>query len=60
MADICITSQIEIKEGSPSVEIKKAEGTKCERCWKTLPEVSQDTGLCNRCTDAVEQHKKAA
>ncbi|CAK0743410.1 Isoleucine--tRNA ligase [uncultured Gammaproteobacteria bacterium] len=29
-----------------------AEGTKCERCWKVLPDVNPD-GLCPRCVDAV-------
>ncbi len=61
MADICITSQIEIKDGVPSVTIKKADGEKCLRCWKVLPEVSEKSGhLCNRCTEAVAHHKKAA
>ncbi len=61
MSDVCITSQIEIKSGASSVEIKKAEGEKCLRCWKVLPEVSVKTGhLCNRCADAVAHHKKAA
>ncbi len=61
MSDICITSQIEIKSGASSVEIKKAEGEKCLRCWKVLPEVSAKTGhLCNRCEGAVAHHKKAA
>ncbi len=59
MADICITSQIEIKEGESSVSIKKSEGSKCERCWKILPEVgAQMDGICNRCADAVEHHTK--
>ncbi|MEZ5918840.1 MAG: class I tRNA ligase family protein [Alphaproteobacteria bacterium] len=61
LSDICITSQVELKAGSPlSVEIKKAPGHKCQRCWKVLPEVKVDSGLCNRCTDAVEQYEAAA
>ncbi|GJL86073.1 MAG: isoleucine--tRNA ligase [Micavibrio sp.] len=61
MADICITSQIEINDGASSVVIKKANGEKCLRCWKVLPEVGEKSGhLCNRCSDAVEHHKKAA
>ncbi|MCX7376025.1 MAG: isoleucine--tRNA ligase [Alphaproteobacteria bacterium] len=34
-----------------------APGTKCERCWKVLPEVGRSAahpGLCARCEDAVE------
>jgi isoleucyl-tRNA synthetase len=33
-----------------------AEGEKCERCWKVLPDVGRDTehpGTCPRCADAV-------
>ncbi|MEK7819956.1 MAG: zinc finger domain-containing protein, partial [Pseudomonadota bacterium] len=33
-----------------------AEGEKCERCWKVLPDVGRDArypGICPRCTDAV-------
>lgn len=60
MADICITSQIEFKKGDPEMVISKAEGEKCVRCWKVLPEVSENVDhLCTRCTDVVS-HKKAA
>ncbi|NNE40236.1 MAG: isoleucine--tRNA ligase [Marinicaulis sp.] len=33
----------------------KANGEKCERCWRILPEVGKksDDKLCNRCNDAV-------
>jgi isoleucyl-tRNA synthetase len=34
-----------------------AEGAKCERCWKVLPEVGRHAAhptLCHRCVDAVE------
>jgi isoleucyl-tRNA synthetase len=36
-----------------------AEGVKCERCWKVLPEVGTDADhptLCRRCVEAVEAH----
>ncbi len=45
------------------VIFKKAEGCKCERCWKVLEEVGKNTAhktLCNRCVDAVTQLKKQA
>ena len=60
MADICITSQITVQEGEGSVTVEKAQGTKCERCWKVLPEVAGNSGLCHRCSDAVAQLQKAA
>lgn len=59
MADICIVSDLQVKEGDPSVKIEKAPGQKCSRCWKVLPEVSQNGDLCNRCTDVVKEAKAA-
>jgi isoleucyl-tRNA synthetase len=38
-----------------SVRPFRAEGGKCARCWRILPEVKADTGLCNRCTTAVAE-----
>ena len=36
------------------VEVTLAKGTRCERCWKILPEVGQrGKPLCRRCEDAV-------
>jgi isoleucyl-tRNA synthetase len=40
-----------------------AEGEKCQRCWRVLPEVGQaaaHSGLCHRCDDAVAHHQGAA
>jgi isoleucyl-tRNA synthetase len=36
-----------------SVTVHRAEGEKCARCWRILPEVKPSTKLCLRCTDAV-------
>jgi isoleucyl-tRNA synthetase len=36
----------------------KAEGAKCDRCWRYVPEVSQDgdrAGLCSRCVEALAE-----
>jgi isoleucyl-tRNA synthetase len=30
-----------------------AEGHKCARCWRVLPEVKAPAFLCERCEDAV-------
>ena len=60
LASLFITSQVEVKNGNETkVEIVKADGDKCERCWKVLPEVSENGDVCNRCA-AVAQQKKAA
>ena len=66
--DVTITSQITVT-GDPApaeafrmpetdgvaVVFAKAEGEKCARCWKVLPDVGTHThaGVCARCDEAV-------
>ena len=67
-ADICITSAVTLinkpfdkeaftLEDTPGIGVifKKADGIKCERCWKILEEVKSDskTCLCERCNVAI-------
>ena len=67
-ADICITSDLTLStEDAPSdafsmaeiegvaVSFVKAEGEKCGRCWKILPDVGTHShaGVCGRCNDAL-------
>ena len=67
-ADICITSEIRLEAGTGpehahrledipgiGVEFHPARGTKCQRCWKILPEVGQQArpDLCRRCDGIV-------
>jgi isoleucyl-tRNA synthetase len=67
-ADLCITSGLGLT-GDPlpqeafrlpevpgvGVVFEKAEGEKCLRCWKILPDVGQHAhpGTCARCNDAL-------
>lgn len=68
-ADVCITSSISVSD-TPSPEsafqmsdvdgvavvFAKADGEKCQRCWKILPDVGQSPafpGTCGRCVDAL-------
>ena len=67
-ADICITSDLALT-GDPSpaeafrvpdidgvgVVFEKAEGAKCQRCWKILPDVGSHshTDVCARCEKAL-------
>jgi isoleucyl-tRNA synthetase len=40
-----------------SVQVIRAEGEKCDRCWRIVPERSADprfAGVCLRCVDALE------
>ena len=66
--DVCITSDISLTNDPvpaeafrmPEVEgvgvvFEKAEGQKCQRCWKILPDVGTHAhaGTCKRCSDAL-------
>ncbi|WP_420894052.1 zinc finger domain-containing protein, partial [Sphingopyxis granuli] len=35
-------------------DVKRTENHKCGRCWRHLPEVAQDGGLCNRCETVLD------
>ena len=46
------------KADGVAVTVERATGTKCDRCWRYVPEVSQEaerTGLCPRCVDALSE-----
>jgi isoleucyl-tRNA synthetase len=39
-----------------TVSVARADGVKCQRCWRYVPEVSADPafeGICSRCVDAL-------
>ncbi len=67
-ADICITSQVAVSGDTapeeafrlPEIEgiavyFAKAEGEKCGRCWKILPDVGTHAApdLCQRCAETI-------
>jgi len=76
LAEIAITSDAELIEGDVpegaftlddvagvGVMPTLADGGKCDRCWRILPEVgaSEDApGTCGRCADAVASNRTAA
>ena len=52
-----IVSDVELRPGageSLQVTIEKADGVKCERCWRYVPAVSESR-ICDRCQGAVAQ-----
>jgi isoleucyl-tRNA synthetase len=68
--DVAITSDITVTgDAAPgeafrmpeaqgvAVVFEKAEGAKCERCWKVLPDVGthEHPGVCVRCDEAVRE-----
>ena len=76
LAEVTITSGLTFETGEapatafrladvPGVAVvpERADGEKCERCWKVLPEVGHHkdhSTLCGRCADAVAGLETAA
>jgi len=50
MAELSIVA--EVSEGD-AISVKPTEHHKCGRCWRHLPEVSEDGALCGRCEDIL-------
>jgi isoleucyl-tRNA synthetase len=51
VSEVSVTSA-----GSDAIKtsVEKAGGTKCERCWRYVPQVN-DQGLCPRCVEALAE-----
>ena len=55
-----IVSQVQLEHGTEngvSIEIQRAEGAKCERCWKYTLDVGSDPEfptVCAACSDAIK------
>ena len=60
---IFIVSQVEVHEGDTfGVEIRKADGEKCERCWNysvRVGEFGEFPTVCERCAEALPEIVKA-
>ena len=61
---IFIVSQVHLAQGSGNgtgslhVEVKKADGAKCERCWNYSVHVGEDKGyptVCERCSAVLKE-----
>ena len=67
IADLCITSDLHVVAAAPQADafrlddpglgvvFHKAQGEKCQRCWKILPDVGHHShpGVCGRCDTAL-------
>ncbi|NOG70177.1 isoleucine--tRNA ligase [Roseicella sp. DB1501] len=57
-AEVLIVSQVTLTEAAETGEtVEVAPGTKCDRCWRVLPEVGvseRHPTLCRRCEAVVE------
>jgi isoleucyl-tRNA synthetase len=63
-----IVSEVELRRGAadvdgsgetqPGIEITRASGVKCDRCWRYVPSVASEpewAGLCSRCQEALAE-----
>ncbi len=57
-----IVSAVDVREGgapgAPTVTATRADGVKCDRCWRIVPSVAlegEHAGLCDRCVDALAE-----
>jgi len=56
LESLFITSKVEIlstEADAVQVEIVKADGGKCARCWKILPEIVEEDSICGRCDTVI-------
>jgi isoleucyl-tRNA synthetase len=61
---LCIVSDVAVHAGSPEgldqvqVEVERAPGTRCERCWRYVPAIRSEpawAGICDRCVEALAE-----
>jgi isoleucyl-tRNA synthetase len=58
LADICIVSELELAKGAFAVEVSRASGTKCARCWLYRHDVGRSrehADVCARCAEALSK-----
>ena len=52
LAELFITASV-TRGQCDGVDITPTSHHKCGRCWRHLPEVTEDGDLCGRCDDVV-------
>ena len=68
MSEISITSSVNLKETIKNeslfyleeikdvfVDVKKAPGNKCGRCWQIYSELKNNGEICQRCKQAITE-----
>ncbi len=53
LAEACIVAAVRIDETVEGIRVSPTEDAKCGRCWRHLPDVAEDGGLCGRCAEVV-------
>ncbi|MBA3678093.1 MAG: isoleucine--tRNA ligase [Sphingosinicella sp.] len=52
--ELCIVSSLAAAPGEQDgIKVERTDREKCGRCWRHLPEVIEDGGLCARCEEVV-------
>jgi isoleucyl-tRNA synthetase len=59
LADLFIAASVTRGQGD-GVTVTRTSDHKCGRCWRLLPEVTEDGALCGRCDDVVSAFDGAA
>jgi isoleucyl-tRNA synthetase len=52
-AEMCIVASVSEGESGPGIAVTATSKHKCGRCWRHLPEVTDDGDLCARCEDML-------
>ncbi len=57
LAEMLIVGRVTVQKAQPGhdgLAVSAVDDAKCARCWRHLPDVADDTGLCSRCAEVVD------
>ena len=54
-AEYCIVADVKFEPGFEGISVTPTTHHKCGRCWRHLPEVTDDGALCDRCEDILAE-----
>ena len=60
LREVFIVSKVEITEGKEKIEIKRAKGKKCLRCWNYREDVGIDKNypdICGKCLNVLKEER---
>ncbi|MCF7907579.1 MAG: isoleucine--tRNA ligase [Candidatus Omnitrophica bacterium] len=58
LREVFIVSEVNLEEGIPLIEVTKAKGDKCQRCWNFSTSVGKDSDhstICERCLRSLKE-----
>ncbi|MDT9599061.1 isoleucine--tRNA ligase [Sphingosinicella rhizophila] len=53
LAETFIVSEVSVDDALDNITVEISDHEKCGRCWRYLPEVTEDGALCARCDEVV-------